>query len=123
MADPFNSFRLVLNTTIATATSAGSAHLERGRPERHELADDRGPGQLAGNEQPATRLRVGEQQQLLFCDAGAQVRAHPLQVAARSPTDIPVTHGLARAIMGSDAEGVVRAATVPVMLVRGAERD
>jgi nucleotide-binding universal stress UspA family protein len=31
--------------------------------------------------------------------------------------------GLARAIMGSDAEGVVRAATVPVMLVRGAERD
>jgi nucleotide-binding universal stress UspA family protein len=30
-------------------------------------------------------------------------------------------HGLSRALMGSDAEGVVRAANVPVMLVRGPE--
>ena len=62
------------------------------------LADDRSTGHLADDEQPAGGLRVGEQDELLLGDVlGEQVRAHPVEVAARASGDVPGRERLTRA--------------------------
>src|SRR5690242_18500173 len=53
-----------------------------------ELADDRVPRQLAHDGQAAAGLGVGEQDQLVLVDAGAQVRSHPVEVATAATGDV-----------------------------------
>ena len=51
---------------LVTSPAGTSADDQDGRPARDQLADDRGAGDLAGQEQPARGLRVGQQQQLVL---------------------------------------------------------
>ena len=93
---------LALVVWLALAAKAGSSHdLEtasvdelrtelRRSPDRdsraavsgHQLADNRRAGYFAHDEQPARRLRVGQQEQLRVGHLGREVRSHPLEVAA-----------------------------------------
>jgi nucleotide-binding universal stress UspA family protein len=64
---------------------------------------------------------------MLIDSRGEPVARAILRAARKAKTDLIVigTHGrrgLSRVLMGSDAEQVVREATVPVLLVRSAER-
>ncbi|NMU91101.1 universal stress protein [Achromobacter ruhlandii] len=64
-------------------------------------------------------------QTALYDDLGLPVRERILEIARSWPADLIVmgTHGrrgVDRALLGSCAEGVVRAASVPVLLVRAA---
>jgi len=61
-----------------------------------EFADHHAAGDLAGDEQAARGLRVGEKQSLALLDSAAppRVRRDPVQVAARAAADIAVAHRL-----------------------------
>ncbi len=93
---------LTLVVWLALAARAGSTHRVdpasagdlraelRRSPDRdssaprsaHQLADNRRSGYFAHDEQPARRLRVGEQEQLRVGHLGREVRSHPFEIAA-----------------------------------------
>ncbi len=83
---------------------------------------ERGRTILAETESQLRRLGI-ECESVLLESMGGTAASQILDQAARWPADLIVmgTHGrrgLARVTLGSDAEQVARAATVPVMLVR-----
>src|SRR2546421_4972566 len=75
---------------------------DQGRPVRAgrlQLADDRVPGYLAGHQQAAGGLRVGEEQQfVLGRPAGVQGRPDPGEIPSGTPADVPGREGLAGTI-------------------------
>ena len=48
----------------------------------HQLTDNRRAGYFAHDQQPARRLRVGQQEQLRVGHLGREVRSHPFEIAA-----------------------------------------
>lgn len=76
-------------------------------------------------ESQETARKAGVEAELVLVEAGVQRTAHSLvQQAGKSKADLIVmgTHGrrgIDHLIMGSVAEGVVRTAPVPVLLIRG----
>jgi nucleotide-binding universal stress UspA family protein len=93
------------------------------------IDDMRLAGQQIADDAKARAEAAGVTAEVVLVDpTGKAVYEAIVEQARRLGADIIALgthgrHGLARAIMGSDAEGVVRASTVPVMLVRGAESD
>jgi amino acid efflux transporter len=76
--------------------AGGSADDQDRRAARHELADHGRAGHLAGQQQAAGGLRVGEQQQVLLAHpVGGQVRGHPVQVAAAAAGQVALGQPLA----------------------------
>src|SRR5690606_39571536 len=73
---------------------------------RDELADDGGAGDLAGDEEAAGGLGVGEQQPLLLVRAAeVGVRGDPGEVAAGAAAGVPGADGLAGAPPGGGGRG------------------
>ena len=63
------------------------------------MADDQVARNLAGDEQTARGLGIGQEEQVVLGDpsAGHQVRAYPVEVAARAAGDEPVAQQSSRA--------------------------
>lgn len=89
------------------------------------IDDMRAAGQQITHEAKARADAAGIASDVVLVDTtGKPVYEAIVETAQRLDADLMVlgTHGrrgLARVLMGSDAEGVVREASVPVMLVRG----
>src|SRR4051794_40856266 len=81
------------------AAKRPSTHDDRVLSEGDEFTDDDGAGNLAGDQQAAGGLSVGEQQRLLLVD-GRQVgvRPDPVEVAARAAADVALPQCVAGAV-------------------------
>src|SRR5699024_4218001 len=106
---------------------SSSAHLDEGAVGQGAggdgLADDRGAGDLADDEEAAGGLGVGEEDQLVLADAvGRQVGSDPVEVALRAARDVAGREGRAGTLdvghrssvdPGGDAGGTGHLVQVP----------